>query len=266
MTQETRGLNTVTGEQEIALLTQQSNTGSKRYSHIKTEDVVSFFQAKGWTKVFTSAKKRNGKDKQKHIVVMRDESVMFHSGHPQVAIGNSYDLSYAFNLTAGFFRTICANGCFAGESIYEFKTKHQNVIDLPVLLENEYEKIVAAFSKMKTQIDVLKSKQLTYDDKVRLGTQALEQTGFNFKPDENGTATKVIDWAEVFKSERPEEQDSSAWTALNLLQERVMSKGVIVLNRSKRNKSFPALRNNGRRLDGNKIIWETFAAQETVAA
>lgn len=242
-------LNLVSGETERGLLCQEKNKGSSKYSHIKTEDVVAFFERKGFTKVGVSAKKRDNNLQQFHVAVMEDRSRTFHNGYARIIIGNDYSCKVMFKLSAGFFNTICANGMVSGESIYEFKRKHKGIISLDELLENEYSKIAAAFEQMERRITKLKETVLTAKQKFRIGYAAIRRGGIR-------TDSRVIDFRDYFKALRPEEEVDNGWTFMNIIQEKLMRTGIKTIEGN----NIQFLKDNRKRLEVNQYLWDKIAA------
>ena len=243
-------LNKVNKETEIKLLTQSENLGTKKYNHIKTENVISFFEKNGWQKIATSSKfGKNGGNKQFHVVIM--ENLKFNNlmGNPRIIIGNSYDCSKSLELRLGFFRTICANGLVAGETLYKFNKKHVGNFILEKLLINEYSKIVAKLNELNSQIQKMSNKILTPKQKFKKAYGIIRQSGYKLN-------NKVIDFSHVLKAERKADKGNDAFKVMNVIQEKIMRIGIKTIEGSKLQK----IRSNKKRYEVNQIIWEKFAA------
>lgn len=242
--------NQIGGDFETKILTNGTNKGTKKYAHVKTEDVVTFFQSKGWTKLATSAKNPTKQDnEQYHIVVLENRDMKMPNGTPRIIVGNSYNTQRCLEINLGFFNFTCANGIIAGENLYHFKKKHKGKIELTELLENEYNKIAAKLNQMREEITRMQAEVLTPKEKFVKTYRALRLAEYNLEG-------RTINWRDVLTPKREEERENNTWNVLNIVQEKMIRDGIKTIEGRK----IPRARGNKRTVETNKAVWTAFAA------
>ena len=102
--------------QEIApsiFTTEPSEKVSDKYSFIPTVQVLEDMNELGWKPYEVAQRKgRNGSHPySKHMIRLRNTNLgMIGDSVPELVLTNSHDGRNAFNLHAGVFRLVCANG------------------------------------------------------------------------------------------------------------------------------------------------------------
>ena len=93
---------------------------SSRYAFVPTSQLVSPLRAAGWAPV-SAVQQRVKLDErrgfQKHLIRFQRRDVVPVKGEytPELCLINSHDRSSAYQLHAGLYRFICANGMFVGD-------------------------------------------------------------------------------------------------------------------------------------------------------
>ena len=121
---------------------------SSRYGFIPTIEVVRGLRTAGFhpTLATQNSSRIAGRETYvKHLLRFRHESMLaFKDGVvPEIVLVNSHDGTTSYQLRAGIYRLVCANGMIAGNEMHCFKVKHQgNVIEKVVDAANQIIEIV----------------------------------------------------------------------------------------------------------------------------
>ena len=101
---------------------------SERYSFVPTSTIITGLRKQGFQPVWAAACKTRSPDRKshgKHMVRLRREGDLIAGSIPEVVLVNSHDGSSAYQLHAGAFRFICANGMIVPEGMaHVVRVKH----------------------------------------------------------------------------------------------------------------------------------------------
>jgi hypothetical protein len=197
----------------------ETHTGTKAYRKISSVQVTDILRRHSYEKVATSA--NSGSDTGKHVTVYRkiDFGSFGQEEIPQIVVTNSHNCSCSFKMQLGVFRIVCANGLVSGNDLVEpLKIRH-----VGEWTEEELETKIAAFltgtEVIEREIDRLKKRELTNFELVSLAYKTLGL---------RKTTTLKTPLEELLRPLREEDKGQTAWTVLNLLQEKAVrgTKGI----------------------------------------
>lgn len=191
---------------------------SERYLHIKTSDVISLFQEKGWEIQTASEKNVRVEDRkgfQKHLVILKHNDYRIEGeGNLNVVIRNSHDQTNSRELFYGFMRIVCGNQLMVrnlgtGEhSIFRHYKKNREPI------QTKINQVLNGFDSFVEEIKFLKAKDLS-PDKVKLFVRKAVDLRFgsDFAVDQESVENSVL------RVRRTEDQGFDSWKVLNRVQE-----------------------------------------------
>lgn len=220
--------------------TEAHESRSARFAPIPTIDVLRGLRNEGFDPFFAqqSRTRIEGKgDYTKHMVRLRHRSLARASGEAfEIILVNANDGTSAYHMLPGFFRFVCANGLFTGDTFNEVKVRHSgNAVDQ--VIEGAYSVLHDA-PRVTEQVDVAKGITLT-DSERALFAQSAHMLRFpDAYPalDDNGNPilTAGVDLKEapitaasLIRPRRYEDGAilTSLWGAFNVVQENTIKGG-----------------------------------------
>ena len=201
-----------------------SSEVSKHYTHIPTERVIDDMELLGWKPIQATevkARKNSTRGFQKHLITFRNEEVVINGEDgdtvfPQILMTNSHDGKNAFQFQAGLYRLICSNGLVIADTQFEaVKMRHMGYTfeDLQVMIKEMVEKLpltVESMNKMKAQ--EMEQEQILQFAKDAINTRFSEKEMKRIK----------IDYDELIKPVRKEDEGSDLWSVFNVVQEKII--------------------------------------------
>jgi len=192
---------------------------SARYTFIPTVRVLDVFRDLGWFPVNIQEKAvrlESRRGFQKHVVRLRhsDFNAVQNVGGliPEILLLNSHDRSTVFQIMAGIFRLVCANGLIISDSMFAtHRVKHIGYSD---------DKIAVAIADAQESIPRIMG---------RVGEfQEIELT-----PNEQGVfarAASALRWDDgkgpdettLLRVDRADDRDPSLWNIYNRIQEKMI--------------------------------------------
>lgn len=153
---------------------QKHDSRSDRYAYVSTYDLLSGMRDNGFYPVKVSHPLCRTEDKKnfgKHLIRFRREDQLTSTEAREVILVNSHDGSSSFQLMAGIFRLVCANGLIVGEKDTEIRIPHSgravdNVIDGAFRVINDFDKVTESIEQMK-QIQLPEPLRLAFAEAAR---------------------------------------------------------------------------------------------------
>ena len=199
---------------------------SHKYAFVPTIDVVEAMRREGFqpVKAMQSSSRTEGKaDFTKHLLRLRhvDARPMVNDVYPEIVLINSHDGTSAYQMHAGLFRLVCANGMVVADSTFsKLSLRHSGDI------ANEV--IAAAFSvaeaipQLQERVERFRTIEL-HPDERRVFAQAALQVRY---PDKDDKPTSPITVEQLLRPRRSEDNKGDLFTVLNTCQEALLKGGV----------------------------------------
>src|SRR6266487_572971 len=197
---------------------------SSRYAFVPTSQLVSRLRDAGWAPV-SAVQQRVKLDErrgfQKHLIRFQRRDVVPVKGEytPELCLINSHDRSSAYQLHAGLYRFICANGMFVGDgnafervSIRHAGFKPDEVIEASFRILDQVPAITAG-------VEVFRARQLTGHESRAFATAALQLRYEDAQKAPVGPE-------KVLEARRYEDAGEDLWHVFNRLQENLLRGGL----------------------------------------
>lgn len=207
----------------IFSLEAHENTSSK-YALIPTIECVRGLQKAGFYPVKVSESRcRNADNKPfaKHMIRFRREGLPSVGGNvPEIVMINSHNGTSSYQLRAGIYRLVCANGLVVGNDMFYRSIRHQgDVISKVVESANEIIEI------MPEAIEVAEEwKGITLNVEQK---QIFAESAALLKWDGDAIEVKA---EKLLQPRRYQDTASDLWTTFNTVQENVIRGGVRYYN------------------------------------
>ena len=230
---------------------------SSRYAFVPTSQLVSRLRDAGWAPV-SAVQQRVKLDErrgfQKHLIRFQRRDVVPVKGEytPELCLINSHDRSSAYQLHAGLYRFICANGMFVGDgdafervSIRHAGFTPDEVIDASFRILDQVPAITAS-------VESFRARRLTDAE-----SRAFAAAALRLRYDDPHTAP--VGPEKLLEARRYEDAGDNLWNVLNRLQENLCRGGLQDESRRRVNgKRFPrtrAITGLDRNVKLNKELW-----------
>lgn len=236
---------------------------SERYTFIPTVSVVDALRGEGFFPVAASQSRTRIEGKgefTKHMLRFRraEELEGLQKGIskvgdeiPELVLVNSHDRSSGYQLSAGIFRLVCANGMTVKSANFgDISIRHSGDISHEVI-EGSY-RVIEEMPKILGQIETLKQIQLTRTEQLAYAFGAME---LRYPTDDAGQNRSPIDPEQLLTARRAEDKGTDLWTTFNCVQENFMRgglRGVATTGRRTRTRKIASV-NEDLRL--NKALW-----------
>lgn len=216
----------ILGDKTINTLDAKLPTLSDKYKLVKTSELISKLENKGFkleSFVSNKVKKKERQGFQKHRAVFSHPTLLKSNhteGYPQLLLTNSHDGTSAVVLQLGFFRIVCSNGLVAGKMIGEpISLKHSGKY-LYEELDKAVEKIAAQIITLNDSITKMKNKVMSVEEIIELQEKTLQNTRLL-------EGEKLVN--STFKINRDEDTKLDLFTVMNVIQENLIRGGANVI-------------------------------------
>jgi hypothetical protein len=235
--------------------TTSSPDTSEKYTHIPTSVVIEDMKKLGWGVVDAKqVKARKGVGFQKHLLVFRNNDVVINGEDgdtvfPQILLTNSHDGKNSFTFTAGLFRMICENGLVVSTQEFEnVKMRHMGYT-----FEELQERIKEMVERLPLTVESLnKMKQKQVEEKVAI---KFAKKALTTRFTEDQIKVFKIDFKELIKPVRKEDEGSDLWSVFNVVQEKIITGDFTYLSGGKTRKARQ-IKNFNQDLKVNKELFE----------
>lgn len=208
---------------------------SSRYGYIPTIEVVRGLEREGFAPVF--ACEANARDESKHgytkhMLRFRQNALNVPApaacfaglgGVPELVMVNSHDGSTAYQLLAGFFRFVCANGMICGEGFGEIRVRH-NANTVRDVIAGAFE-TVKGFSLAIEQAQAMRALALTPEQRNWYAEGALM---LKYLDTDTGKLESPVTTRQVLAARRSDDVQATPdlWTTFNVVQENLVRGGI----------------------------------------
>jgi hypothetical protein len=252
---------------------------SDRFAPIPTIAILKELEKEGFMVV--SAKQSGARDQSKrnytkHLLRLRhvddlanhDSKARQKDTHAEIILRNANDGSSCYELMAGAYRLVCANGLIGFSPMFEgVKVRHtgdlrkvaDNVIDGTFTVLNETNHLLASR-------DAWSDIRLSFDDKLALASAAHT---VRFGDSEGHTDTPITP-RQLLTVRRPADSGDDLWRVFNCIQENCIKGGLSAFNtKTNRQTGMREVKSIDQDVKINRALWQItdhFARQVKSAA
>jgi len=224
---------------------------SSRYSFLPTSQIVDAMRAEGWKPIEARQSRprleaRRGFQLHQVRFQRRDQAAVLNEYAPEVVLINSHDRSSGYELRAGLFRFVCANGLLVADSLLPaVHVRHtgqelQNIIQASFQILGQLPRIADRVADFRS-VGLSESVQRQFAEKAL----ALRYSDLTLAP---------IRAEQLLQARRSEDAGNTLWATCNRVQENLLLGGMRDEYRRNRNgQPFRAMRSI-RGLDTNVKI------------
>lgn len=231
---------------------------STRFAPVPTIDVIDRLGQENYFPMFaTQAKVRDESKREftKHMLRFRQPGTKSGEAN-EIILVNANDGTSAYQLIAGQFRFVCANGLVMGNLEHNTKIYHKGNNIMDDVLEGVFE-VVKNFDRIEQYKAEMQRIQLT--DKQR---QSFAVAGYFAKEGLPTDLTKPVEFLynpQLLLSRRgintQDQYDNSLYSTFNTVQQQVMTGGQSGISATGRRRTTRGVTNIDKNLDFNSKLW-----------
>jgi len=243
---------------------QPAHEVSSRYVFVPTIQVVDRLRDEGWFPVQvnqSNARVENGGQFAKHKIRFRHESgqeiVNVNDIAPEIILFNSHNAGSSFQLHAGLYRKVCANGLvIADQTFASIKAVHTGDA-IGEIIEGSY-KVLEEAPQIVEKARFLQNVDTTLEERQLLAEAATQLRW------EEGKSP--IEASRLLTPRRYGDDASDLWTVFNVVQENLVRGGIDGINASGNRTTTREVKAPQQNIGLNKALWtlaEGFAELKT---
>ncbi len=230
------------------------NGVSKRYTFIRTIDVIYKLRDMGWQVVDAKQTGRKNSIYRKrtdsyarHMVVLEHPDYVSHENGVKVRlyVQNSHNRTRSFRIGIGFFVFICANETIVGEDYDETRIKHMdvNLGNIEEIVADTVKRFDVHYQKLSQYRQI----QLTHNEKIEFAMNAIKARYGKEKPE--------INIEDILESRHEEYEDDTLWNVFNILQENLMRGGTKYKTQKGRHLKVRKVNSLNKEVQFNEQVW-----------
>jgi len=197
---------------------------SSRYALIPTIDCVRGLEKAGFYPVKATESNCRNKDNKpfaKHMIRFRKEGLPEVGGNvPEIVLINSHDGKSSYQLRAGIYRLVCANGLVVGNDLFCRRIRHQGDV-IREVVESAHQ-IIGVMPKAIDYAEQWKGIHLS-DEARRIYAESASLLKWD------GETIEVTP-EKILRPRRYADQSNDLWTTFNTVQENIIRGGVMSYN------------------------------------
>lgn len=223
---------------------------STRYSYIPTGDILGGLRKEGFQPFMVAqcrSRDASRKEFTKHMLRLRHASqITARAEVPEIILINSHDGTSSYQMLAGTFRFVCANGMVCGNLIDDIRIPHKGNVSGEVI-EGAY-KVLGQFETVENSIEAMKAETLSEGEQLAMARAALALRY------EEGRAPVSED--QILDLQRREDNRNDLWTVFNRVQENLIRGGQWGRSpASRRNVTTRAITGIDQGVKLNRALW-----------
>ena len=239
---------------------------SARYAFVPPAQVVDGLRAYDWVPVAVEEQRIRTEARrgfQKHLIRFRraEQMATLDEWNVELVLLNSHDRGCAYQLHAGIYRRVCANGLVLSQDSFEaIRFRHTGLVADEVVQASF--RLLEFVPRVGELVDRFRSRILGNTELRTLAEHALVLRY-------DSLAQAPINADTLLQARRPEDEGSDLWSATNVLQEHLTRGGISDQRRDRHGKlrSVRPLRGIDSKVSLNKGLWglaERIANGETL--
>lgn len=223
---------------------------SERYTYIPTSIVLERLRKEGFSPFMACQSKPRDASKRehtKHMLRLRHASQIASQEANEIVLLNSHDGTSSYQMLAGKFRFVCANGLVFGDTMNDVRIRHKGDI-VDNVIEGAF-RVLDDFDLVDSQIDGMKS--LTLSDGAQ---RAFARSALALKYDTD-IAPAPVSEQQILAPKRPADQGNDIWSTFNRVQEHMIDGGLRGRNATGRRMETRPVTGIDQNIKLNRALW-----------
>lgn len=197
----------------------------------------------------TRVRNTDKREHTKHMIRLRHASNIMSKEANEIILLNSHDGSSSYQMMAGKFRFVCANGLVLGDMAMDQKVRHSGRIDVVNdVIEGAYE-VLGQFEQIDANLDDMQHYHLRQEEQEAFAMAAL---AYRYDPSEGPAPVTP---SQLLMPRRAEDRASDLWTTFNRVQENTIKGGLRGRNKQGRRTTTRAVNGIDQDVKLNRALW-----------
>jgi len=223
---------------------------SDRYSYIPTNVIYEKLKEEGFEAFMvcqTRTRKEGMQEHTKHMMRLRHRTHKAGDEANEIILINSHNGSSSYQMKAGMYRFVCANGLVVGEDIADIRVPHSgNVTDR--VIEGVYE-VVESFEQVNQHKEAMKALPLSIEAQHAFAEAALS---LRFDVDKQPAPVTA---AQILAPRRAQDTSNDLWTTFNRVQENIIRGGLNGRNKAGKRSRTRSVSGMDQDIKLNRALW-----------
>ena len=223
---------------------------SERYSYIATGEVLSGLRREGFQPFMvaqTRVRDEGKREHAKHMLRLRHESQINGAEANEIVLLNSHDGTSSYQMLAGQFRFVCANGMVCGDVASDIRVPHKGDV-VGRVLEGAFD-VLDGFTRVIEEREGMKALELNAGEQTAFALAALE-----LKYDTE-LAPAPITHSQLLQARRFQDRSNDLWTTFNRVQENLTRGGLSARSATGRTISTRPVTGIDQNVKMNRALW-----------
>ncbi len=223
---------------------------SERYSYIPTATVLTELRKEGFQPFMacqTRVRREDRRDFTKHMLRLRHASQINGAEANEIILLNSHDGTSSYQMLAGQFRFVCANGLVCGDAVADVRVPHKGDVAGQVI-EGAFE-VLSGFERVQESRDLMRA--VTLDDGE---SEVFARAALALKYDDPNKPAPVTE-AQILMPRRFEDRRPDLWSVFNRTQENLTKGGLSGRNANGRRQSTRPVQGIDSDIRLNRALW-----------
>lgn len=229
---------------------QAHDSRSERYTYIPTIDILSALRSEGFQPFMvaqTRVRDEAHRDHTKHMIRLRHDSHIGNKEANEIILLNSHNGTSSYQMLAGVFRFVCANGMVCGDTHHDIRVPHKGDVKDQVLEGANV--ILEGFDLITERREIMEATALDVDAQHAFARAAL---ALRYDP---ADGNPPIDAGQLLRARRTEDARDNLWYVLNRVQENMIRGGLRGKTVNGRRRSTREIKGIDQSVALNRGLW-----------
>lgn len=223
---------------------------SDRYAYIPTSQILRGLRHEGFEPFMVCQARVRDEGKReytKHMLRLRHADQINGEEANEIILLNSHDGSSSYQMMAGMFRFVCANGMVCGDTLHDVRVRH-NGDAVNTIIDGAYT-VLESFETVGEQLEEMKSLTLNKGEQAAFARAAL-----TLKYEDSEKPAPITE-KDLLRLRRYSDRASDMWTTFSRVQENMIKGGIRGRNKSGRSMTTRAVTGIDQNVRLNLALW-----------
>ena len=224
---------------------------SARYTYIPTSTILDGLRKEGFQPFAvtqTRVRDEGKRDFTKHMLRLRHASQIADTEANEIILLNSHDGTSSYQMLAGMFRFVCANGLVCGNTVSDVRVPHKGQI-IDNVIEGAYD-VLDGFGLVRELRDDMRAISLRPAEAEIFARSALT---LKYEPDPVKPAP--VTESQILAPRRSADTGTDLWTTFNRVQENLVRGGLPARNAAGRRTRIREVQGIDQSVKINRALW-----------
>lgn len=223
---------------------------SERYAYIPTAAVLTELRKEGFQPFMVAQTRVRNEDRReytKHLLRLRHASQINGAEASEIVLLNSHDGTSSYQMLAGMFRFVCANGLVCGDTVADVCVPHKGDVSGQVI-EGAYE-VLSGFERVKESREAMRA--ITLDDGE---AEVFARAALALKYDDPDKPAPITE-SQILMPRRFDDRRPDLWSVFNRTQENLTKGGLSGRSANGRRQRTRAVQGIDSDVRLNRALW-----------